>query len=300
MPVSNPIGGGGSGGSSGPLTSVNALGSLGATKTLGDPSTYGMQRGTLTANTAITVPAAVVGASFTLKLNQDATGGRTPSFIPTGADQLVSPAGAVTWLTDGDDENLLAFSCDTAGVWDIVAITGGAAGSPSALLPTGAKAETFPRNAATAASSTAIGSGTLYLVAVDLEAGEDIDTITFLSGSAGAVTPTHQWFGLFDSARTALRLTADALTAPWAANTEKPLALTSTFTTTYKGRHYLGIMVEAATVPNQVAVVGSGTLNGIAPVIAMFSTASLTTPVAEGTVVTAGAARGQIPYAYVS
>lgn len=354
----------------GPVTTVNALGSLGATKTLGDPSTYGMQAGTLTANTNITVPAAVVGASFTLKLVQDATGGRTPTFTPTGADLLALPAGSISWVTTANAENLLAFSCDTAGVWDIVPVTGASGGGApttapyvtlaadaglsaeavlgtsvimegtlaarpaagtagreyittdeggrtaykdtgsawrafarptrSMLRPSGAIGETFLRENAAGSNATALGSGTLFLVAIGLLEGLTITSITFLSGSAAAVTPTNQWFGLFDSSRVALRLTGDDTTTAWAVNTAKTLNLTSTFTTTYTGLHYLGIMVAATTVPNQICIASSSILNGLAPIIAQFSDAALTAPIAEAVAVSSGAARAQVPYGYVS
>ena len=86
--------------------------------------------------------------------------------------------------------------------------------------------------------------------------------------------------------------TNDTSTA-WAANSRKTLSLTSTFTTTYSGIHYLGIMVAATTVPTikgNTAKVG-GQLSAAAPTMGGTSTTGLTTTLpataaAPGTVTT--------------
>ncbi|GGN46812.1 right-handed parallel beta-helix repeat-containing protein [Streptomyces fuscichromogenes] len=103
-------------------------------------------------------------------------------------------------------------------------------------------------------------SGTLYLVPIWLPKGLVISTISFISGATAAATPTNWWFTLHDSSKVALARTADQTTTAWAANTVKTLAIAqttagtaSTYTTTYAGLHYLGIMVKATTVPNLVS-----------------------------------------------
>jgi hypothetical protein len=68
-------------------------------------------------------------------------------------------------------------------------------------------------------------------------------------------------------------------TTAWAANARKTLALTSTFTTTYSGLYYLGIMVAATTVPTikgNTAKTG-GQLGAGAPSLGGTSTTGLTT-----------------------
>ncbi|MEV5977480.1 right-handed parallel beta-helix repeat-containing protein [Streptomyces sp. NPDC052114] len=107
-------------------------------------------------------------------------------------------------------------------------------------------------------------SGWLYLVPIWLPKGAVVSNITFVSGSTAGATLTNQWFTLHNSARVALARTADATTAAWAANTAKTLAVAQTtagaassYTTTYSGWHYLGVMVAATTPPS---LLGEGRL----------------------------------------
>jgi len=103
-------------------------------------------------------------------------------------------------------------------------------------------------------------SGSLYLVPIWLPKGAVISNLSFASGGTAAVTPTNWWFTLHDRSRVALARTADQLTAAWAANTVKTLAIAQTtagaassYTTTYGGLHYLGVMIKATTVCNLVS-----------------------------------------------
>ncbi len=119
----------------------------------------------------------------------------------------------------------------------------------------------------------------------------------FVSGGTAAVTPTNWWFSLHDSTRKALARTADQLTAAWAANTAKSLAIAQTtagtatsYTTTYTGLHYLGIMIKATTVCSIIAE-GSipDTLASISPGFGGTDTGLSTPPTVSGTGFTAGA-----------
>ena len=103
-------------------------------------------------------------------------------------------------------------------------------------------------------------SQTLYLVPIWLPQGQVVSNISFVSGSTAMVTPTNWWFTLHNRSRVALARTADQLTAAWAANTVKTLAIAqatagaaSSYTTTYGGLHYLGVMIKASTVPTLVS-----------------------------------------------
>lgn len=93
-------------------------------------------------------------------------------------------------------------------------------------------------------------SGRLLLVPVHLTAGTTLTSLSFVSATTAAVTPTNQWFGVFSSARVALRLTVDDTTTAWASNTAKTLALTSTYVVPSTGLYYFGVMVAAGTVPS--------------------------------------------------
>jgi hypothetical protein len=169
-----------------------------------------------------------------------------------------------------------------------------------ALAPTGALAETVPRDSVLANQAANIVSGTLKMTSINLPAGTTVTSISVMSATQAAVAPTNWWFGLFDSSRLALRLTADQLTAAWAANTVKTVNLTSTFQTTYSGLHYIGVMVAAGTVPSMWAVVSQAVPNGVAPIRNGSSDAGLTTPPALPFTATAITATGGLGWWWVS
>lgn len=161
------------------------------------------------------------------------------------------------------------------------------------FVVSGALYETMDRNLVDEVNTALLSSGRLSLAAIYLPAGVTINSISFWSATTAAGTPTNQLFGLFDSSYNLLRSSANDTTTAWAANARKTLALTSAFTTTYAGIHYLGIMVTATTVPTikgNTAKVG-GQLNAQAPSMGGTSTTGLTTALpataaAPGTVTT--------------
>lgn len=145
---------------------------------------------------------------------------------------------------------------------EFVSTPGRPVGAPAFLAPSGTISESFPRGAgANFQALSALTSGTLRLVAIPLLAGMPITSIGVTSVAA-AVSPTNQWFGLLDASRVAIRLTADDLTAAWAGNTTKTLALTTPYTVASSGLHYIAIMVTAATPPT---LAGSSSGNGAVP-----------------------------------
>lgn len=134
---------------------------------------------------------------------------------------------------------------DTAGAMDVL------------MRPSGRYETTSRLRAGTSNTPT---SGTLYLVPIWLPKGAVISNITFASGATAMVTPTNWWFTLHNSAKVALARTADQTTAAWAANAKKTIAIAQTtagtassYTTTYAGLHYVGVMIKAATVPSLVS-----------------------------------------------
>jgi len=157
----------------------------------------------------------------------------------------------------------------------------------------GALYETRDRDLVEEVNTALLSTGRLSLQAIWLPAGVTISSISFWSATTAAATPTNQLFGLFDSSYNLLRSSTNDTTTAWAANSKKTLSLTSTFTTTYSGLHYLGIMVTATTVPTlkgNTAKVG-GQLNAAAPSMGGTSTTGLTTALpataaAPGTVTT--------------
>jgi hypothetical protein len=150
--------------------------------------------------------------------------------------------------------------------------------------PTGALFETSSRSGAVMASSAPV-SGVLYLTAIVLPAGLTIGHLAASSDSVAASTPTHYWFALYDSALNQLAATADQTTTAWGTFTLKSLAIAttaqgaqSTFTTTYTGVHYFGIM-ETATTSASIAGFKPTNTGGIAlaPVYAGSSDSAQTT-----------------------
>lgn len=133
----------------------------------------------------------------------------------------------------------------------------GAGSLEDALRPAG-RWETTSR--IRAGGETQPSSGYLYLVPVWLPKGVALSNITFISGNTAAGTPTNCWFTLHDRNRVAVARTGNATTTAWAANTARTLAIAqttagnaTTYTTTYTGLHYLGIMATATTMPSLVA-----------------------------------------------
>lgn len=235
----------------------------------------------------------------------------TYAAVPTSGTLAARPAvpakGDYYLATDTGGGTL--YSALTAGAWTQVAA--GITAAPAAhalrgslhtdaLRPTAALAETVTR-VGELGTAHALVSGRLDLVGIILPSGLTVTSISFVS-SAGATTPTNQWFALFDNAATPalLRQTADNTTTAWAGSTIRTLALTSSFVTTYTGLHYLGIMVAAATPTTLMAALGLNTINGLPPILAGFSTASLTTPASFTSPAIALTAGNRIPYAYVS
>jgi hypothetical protein len=168
-------------------------------------------------------------------------------------------------------------------------------------------AETFSRRTQMEGAG-ALASGRLTLVAVWLPKGTVVKNIVFATGTA-AEAPTHWWFGLFDENRKLLAVTADQTTGAWAASTVKSLPIAnveggaaSSFTTTYSGLHYLGIMVAATTkVPTIACHLSASAVSALAPVLFGPSTEGLTTAPTPGSFTAAAISGGSnYPWAGVS
>ena len=153
-------------------------------------------------------------------------------------------------------------------------------------------------------------SGALYLTPIWMPKGLVVSSISFCSGGTAAVTPTNQWFTLHNSSRVALARTADNTTTAWAANTVKTLNIAqttagsaTTYTTTYTGLHYLGLMVAASTMPN---IVGEGSLPAAvanaAPGFGPTNSSQTTPPTVTSGAFTAASFSGAgiLAYGYVS
>lgn len=85
-----------------------------------------------------------------------------------------------------------------------------------------------------------------------LAAGDTVTNLSFISGATAAGTPTNYWFALYSNAATPALLaqTADQLTAAWAADTVKTLALATAQKIVTSGIYWAAIMVKATSVPS--------------------------------------------------
>lgn len=156
-------------------------------------------------------------------------------------------------------------------------------------------------------TSSAPTSGTLYLVPVWLPKAAVISNLSFVSVIA-ITSPTHWWFTLHDSSRVALARTADQTTTAWGASTTKTLAIAQTtagtassYTTTYTGLHYLGVMYTGSA----LTLMSEGSLSqgaDSAPAFGASSTGQTTPPTVTSGAFTATAPSGAaIPaYAYTT
>lgn len=171
------------------------------------------------------------------------------------------------------------------------------------FLPAGAKIETMPRRDNTGTAATLL-SGRLYAVALPdpLKAGVTYNGIAFASASTALSGGNNQWFTLVNASTLAtLRSTVDDTSTAWAAQAMKRLALSSTYTPAVDTPVYLGIMINATTVPNLTGKTtnNQNTSTALLPILTGNSTTGLTTPVADGTTITALTAVNTVSYAYV-
>jgi hypothetical protein len=115
--------------------------------------------------------------------------------------------------------------------------------------PTGCLAESIDRQGCTESNNAVpTASGTLFLQAIWLTAGQTVSNISWFSASTAASSPTHWMFGLYSAARALLATSADQTTTAWAANTMKTLAMTTPYLIPTTGLYYIGMFMAATTI----------------------------------------------------
>jgi hypothetical protein len=161
---------------------------------------------------------------------------------------------------------------------------------------TGALAETMDRIYCPEVNSTIpTASGTLWMQAIWLTAGQTVSSISISSATTAANGPTHQIVGLYSAARALLATSADLTNAAWGANTLKTFSMTTPYLVPTTGLYYIGFMMTASTaiITSKGGTAKTGAqLNGQAPVLCgATSDTGLTTalPANTGTI-TAGTA----------
>ncbi|MFE3452387.1 hypothetical protein ACFXJ8_26035 [Nonomuraea sp. NPDC059194] len=125
----------------------------------------------------------------------------------------------------------------------------------------------------------ALTSGVMTSVPLYLSAGDLVTNLTFISGGTAAATPTNYWFALYSTASTPALLaqTADQLTAAWAADTAKTLALASAYRVVTSGIYWAAVMVAAGTPPTLMGAMGAKPVLSGENNLAVTSGSSLTT-----------------------
>lgn len=103
---------------------------------------------------------------------------------------------------------------------------------------------------------TAAATGVMCSVPIALVEGDLVTNLTFISAGTAAGTPTNYFFALYSGAGALLAQTADQLTAAWAADTVKTIALATAQRITKSGVYYAAIAVTATTVPTLIGVTG--------------------------------------------
>lgn len=174
---------------------------------------------------------------------------------------------------------------DASGNWthhDVQGAEYAYAGPPVANLGiTGTLAETMPRETCPEVNSTIpTASGTLWLQAIYLKAGQLVSNIILSSATTAAGTPTAGRAGLFDLAtRAKLAETADQTSTAWAANTVKTLALTTPYRVPTSGLYYIGFYMTATTIITMKGgtAKSASQLAGTAPILGGASSTGLTT-----------------------
>jgi hypothetical protein len=198
----------------------------------------------------------------------------TKALLTTKGDVIAASAASTPARlgVGADGQVLTADAASTAGVkW--AAAAGGSPVPTSYLAPSGVSYETFPRTGP-GGGSVAMVSGTLVLVAVALPSGFPVGHIGFVTGGAAIGTPTHYWFGLYDSSRLQLAITADQTSTAWAGSTNRSLAIATTaagaassYTTTYSGLHYVGCMITATSAGALRGVAADSVSSLLAPIL---------------------------------
>ncbi len=101
---------------------------------------------------------------------------------------------------------------------------------------------------------SALTTQVMLSVALPLQAGDVVTSLTFVSATTAAGTPTNWWFALYSPAGALLSQSADQTSTAWAANTAKTLALAAPQLITEAGVYYAAVMVKATTVPTLAGI----------------------------------------------
>jgi hypothetical protein len=165
---------------------------------------------------------------------------------------------------------------------------------------TGTIAETIPRELCAEVNTTVGATGTMFMQAIYLTAGQLVSNIVLWSATTAANTPTNYNVGLYDVNRNLVANGTNKTTEAWASNSSKSFAMTSAYRVPTSGQYYIGYYMTATTVvtlKGGTAKTGGQLAAGV-PILHGTSTTGLTTALPNpAAAITAGTAN---IYAYVS
>jgi hypothetical protein len=137
--------------------------------------------------------------------------------------------------------------------------------SDMAFMPNLGDLNTY-RTVATA-NGAALTSGVMTSVSFKAKAGQKITSISVVSATTAAGTPTHWWLALYSAAATPALVaqTADQTTTALGANTLVTKNLAAPVTMAVAGTYWIGINFTATTVPTLLSAptLVAGLLNGV-------------------------------------
>lgn len=150
-------------------------------------------------------------------------------------------------------------------------------------------AETIPRGTITSSAALS-ASGTLFVTAIGLPKGLALNGLGFYTGGTPLTGLSHGWYVLLDNNRVVRAATADQTSGSWlsVANTDYPLLISGSYTTSYSGQYYIGIMAVATGMPS--IATGGGVNAGAAGKSLIFcglSSTGQTTPPSNGSTLAA-------------
>jgi hypothetical protein len=261
-------------------------------------------------------------------------------FLVTGATNpvILSGCSATTGLDDASTHDtpalglsivtstlVVAEGCTFHGVTTAVSVSGagqfqisdciqitGATGSEAIVspipyngaspYPTGALAETFPRQQAANNALTPV-STTAYFMNVKLKAGQRVNSMSIVTNTTGKTGGSHGWYALVGSDLKVKAVTVDqtdAATVWGVASTEYNLSFTAAYDVPLDDDYYLVFCVVATGVPTFTKAADlAGGIAGIAPKARGTAGTFATTPPALGDTLVLTAAGTNGFYGYV-
>lgn len=290
--ASGPSGPSGPAGATGPAGPTGSTGTVGATGTAGATGATGPGGGATgpTGPTGATGPAGATGAGATGPTGPAGATGPTGVGLPGAGTTGQIPIKNSNTSGDWGFANSAALSNDAP----LIASGLGSAGTsvdaarsdhfhPTEVFnggllvaPTGTIAQNVDRRQVGA--NAAIGTtGQMLCVAIPIPKNSTVTAINVQYNTA-AVSPTHQWAGLFDSGPVALAFSTDGTTTAIAANTTGTFTLSSPYTTgSTDALYYVALMYAAGTVPQLYGCSIMGHQSDIAPKLMGVAASTQTT-----------------------